>query len=60
MHYKSYSAEIHFSEEDNVFYGKVIGINDLISFEGSTVNELNNAFEEAIEDYLIHVNMLKK
>ncbi len=52
IQYKSYSAAIHFSAEDDVFYGKVIGLNDLVSFEGSTVKELKKAFKEAIEDYL--------
>lgn len=52
IQYKSYSAAIHFSAEDEVFYGKVIGLNDLVSFEGSTVKELKKAFKEAIEDYL--------
>jgi predicted HicB family RNase H-like nuclease len=43
---------VHFSAEDEVFYGKIIGINDLVSFEGTTVKELKIAFEEAVEDYL--------
>jgi predicted HicB family RNase H-like nuclease len=37
LHYKGYIGSIEFSEEDNVFYGKVIGIKPLISFEGDTV-----------------------
>ena len=43
---------MHFSAADEVFYGKILGINDLISFEGSSVKELKKAFKEAIEDYL--------
>jgi len=52
LEYKSYYASIHFSSEDEVFYGKIIGINDLVSFEGITVNELKAAFHEAVDDYL--------
>ena len=52
LQYKNYIASIHFSSTDEVFYGKVLGINDLISFEGASLKELKKAFEEAVEDYL--------
>lgn len=49
---KNYYASVQFSSEDEVFYGKVIGINDLIIFEGISIKELKTAFKEAVEDYL--------
>lgn len=52
LQYKNYYAEVHFSAEDEVFHGKIIGINDLVNFEGSTVKELKKAFHEAVDDYL--------
>ena len=52
LQYKGYYASIHFSGSDKVFYGKIIGINDLVSFEGSSVRELERAFKEAVNDYL--------
>lgn len=52
LKYKNYYAEVHFSAEDEVFYGKVLGINDLVSFEGASVKELKKGFKEAVEDYL--------
>ena len=52
LQYKSYYAEVHFSADDEIFYGKVIGINDLVNFEGTTVKELKKAFHEAVDDYL--------
>ncbi|KQN33374.1 DNA repair protein [Pedobacter sp. Leaf41] len=45
-------ASVHYNSEDEVFFGKVIGINDLITFEGSSVSELKNGFFEAVDDYL--------
>lgn len=51
MNYKDYIASIHYSTEDEVFYGKVLGIDDLISFEGVSVRELKKAFRESVEDY---------
>lgn len=52
LQYKGYYAEIHFSSEDEVFFGKLIGINDLINFEADSVKGLQNALIEAVEDYL--------
>jgi predicted HicB family RNase H-like nuclease len=52
LQYKNYLASIQFSANDDVFYGKILGINDLVSFEGTSVKELKKAFQEAVEDYL--------
>ncbi len=52
MTYKNFIGSVHFSTEDEVFYGKITGINDLISFEGSSVKELKTSFIEAVEDYI--------
>ncbi len=52
LQYKNYYASVHFSSVDEVFYGKILSINDLISFEGSSVKELKAAFEDAVEDYI--------
>jgi predicted HicB family RNase H-like nuclease len=52
LQYQNYYASVHFSAADEVFYGRILGINDLISFEGASVQELKAAFEEAVEDYL--------
>ena len=48
MEYKGYVGSIEFSEEDSLFYGKVIGIRALISYEGSTVTELTEDFHRAV------------
>jgi predicted HicB family RNase H-like nuclease len=50
--YKDYIGSVHFNADDELFYGKIEGIDDLVSFEGSTVAELKSAFEEAVEDYI--------
>ena len=58
--YKGYYAEIHFSGEDEVFFGKLIGINDLVNFEADSVKGLKKAFIEATEDYLKTCRQLGK
>lgn len=52
LQYKGYYASIHFSAEDDIFFGKVLGIDDLINFEGASVKELRKAFYEAVDDYI--------
>ena len=51
---------MQFSADDEVFHGKILGINDLVNFEGTTVKELRKAFAEAIEDCLETCEKLKK
>lgn len=60
LQYKDYIGAIHFSTNDEVFYGKILGINDLVSFEGQSVKELKKAFKEAVDDYLETCKQLKK
>lgn len=52
LEYKGYYTSVHFSAADDVFYGKLEGIDDLVDFEGTSVKELKDAFNEAVEDYL--------
>ena len=50
--YKGYIGSVQFSGEDNVFFGKVEGINDLVTFEGETVQELKDAFRYMVDEHI--------
>ena len=50
--YKEFIGTVHYSTKDSVFYGKIEGINDLVTFEGENVQDLKASFEEAVEDYI--------
>ena len=52
LKYKDFIGSVHFSSADEVFFGKIEGVNDLITFEGATVTNLKKAFREAVNDYL--------
>lgn len=52
MEYKGYVGSIEFSEEDCLFYGKVMGIRALLSYEGTNAQELLEDFHTAVDDYL--------
>mgnify|MGYP006293191171 FL=1 len=52
MEYKGYSAKVQFDEDANVFHGEVINLRDVVTFEGETVDELRQAFQDSVDDYL--------
>lgn len=52
IQYRGYIGSVEFSEEDGLFYGKVMGIRSLISYEGETAKELIHDFHGAVDDYL--------
>ena len=52
MEYRGYHAKIEYSAEDEVFTGRVLGVNDVLLFEGGTVRELTEMFHDSIDDYL--------
>ena len=53
LKYKGYIGSVAYSEPDKVFFGKLEGIDDLVNYEGESVQELTAAFKEAVDDYLI-------
>jgi predicted HicB family RNase H-like nuclease len=52
MEFKGYRGSVRYSAEDKVLHGRVLGIDDVVSFEGADVAGLERAFHEAVEDYL--------
>ncbi|MCD7981985.1 MAG: type II toxin-antitoxin system HicB family antitoxin [Clostridiales bacterium] len=53
MNYRGYVGSVEFSERDEVFYGKVMGIRALISYEGKDARELVEDFHTAVDDYFV-------
>ena len=52
MEYKGYIGSVEFSAEDRLFFGKVQGVQALISYEGQSADELIADFQSAVDDYL--------
>lgn len=50
--YKGYTATIVQYEGDQIFSGKIDGINDVVLFEGKTINEITSEYRETVDDYL--------
>lgn len=54
MEYKGYQAKIEYDAEDKIFVGHIAGIRSIVGFHGESVSELEEAFHEAVDDYLDH------
>jgi predicted HicB family RNase H-like nuclease len=52
MSYKGYTARVEFDDEAMIFHGEVIGIRDVVTFQGQTVKEIEKAFHDSVDDYL--------
>jgi predicted HicB family RNase H-like nuclease len=52
VEYKEFIGSVNYSDADECFFGKIEGINDLVTFEGSSVKELKKVFRQAVDDYL--------
>ena len=57
MRYKGYLGSVHYSDDDQIFYGKIEFIRSLVNYEGTDVTNLKAAFVEAVDDY---VDLCKK
>lgn len=53
MHYKGYKGVGLFDQEANCFHGEVIDINDVITFKATSIEELEQAFKDSIDAYLV-------
>lgn len=52
LNYKGYTGSIEISVEDDVLHGSVLDIKDVVTFEGTTIEEVKQAFQDSVDDYL--------
>ena len=52
LEYKGYKGRVEFDPEAKVFHGEVVETRDVITFQGTSVEELELAFRESVDDYL--------
>ncbi len=52
LKYKGYIGSVQFDADDRIFHGRVLGIEDIIGFEGASVDGLETDFQHSIDDYL--------
>ena len=52
MEYKGYIGKVEFDDTSEIFHGEVINTRDVITFQGTTVEEIKQAFRDSVDDYL--------
>jgi len=50
--YKNFIGSVHFAAEDEIFYGKIEGVDDLITFEADNVKGLKEAFRFVVDEHI--------
>lgn len=52
MKHKGYHGQVRYDEEAKLFHGEVVGLRDVITFQGTSVDELEQAFKDSVDEYL--------
>lgn len=52
MEYKNYVGHVTFDDDADFFHGEVINTRDVITFQGQSVKEIRQAFQESVDEYL--------
>lgn len=52
MKYKGFFGRVEYDDEAKIFHGEIVGLKDIITFQGKTVEELERSFQDSIEVYL--------
>lgn len=60
LKYKGYVGAVIFDDDARIFHGEVAGLRAVITFQGTTVDEIEQAFKDSIDDYLDWCKKRKK
>lgn len=52
MRYKGYIAQVTFDEQARIFHGEIVNLKSIITFQGTSVDELEQEIKNSVEDYL--------
>jgi predicted HicB family RNase H-like nuclease len=52
LEYKGFQGSVEFSLEAGVLHGKILLIDDLVTYEADNITDLNDAFIDSVDDYL--------
>ena len=52
MRYKGYIGQVELDAEAGLLHGGVVGIRDVVTFQGTTAEQVERAFRESVDDYL--------
>jgi predicted HicB family RNase H-like nuclease len=52
MEYKGFTGIVEYDSDAKIFHNDVVNTCDVITFQGTSVKEIEKAFAESIDDYL--------
>ena len=52
MEYKGYLGTVEYDSDAKIFHGDIINTRDVITFQGTTVKEIEKSFKDSIDDYI--------
>lgn len=52
LSYRNYNGTVEYSKEDECLFGKVVGIKSLLSYEGNSLQELEQDFHNVVDEYM--------
>lgn len=52
LKYKGYSGHVEYDDEAGIFHGEVLDLKDAVTFQGTSVDEVEQAFRDSIDDYV--------
>jgi predicted HicB family RNase H-like nuclease len=60
MKCKEYHGQVSYDEDAKIFHGEIVGLRDVITFQGTSVSELEQAFKDSVDEYLDFCKELEK
>lgn len=58
--YSGYDGSVEYDDRDKIFHGRVLGISDVIAYEGESITELEQDFRDAVDSYSMGLDELKE
>ena len=52
IEYKGYTGVFEFDPSIDAFHGRIVGLQDVVTFQGCSLDELRREMAESVEDYL--------
>jgi predicted HicB family RNase H-like nuclease len=53
LKYKGYTGHVEYNDEARILHGEVLDLKDVVTFQGKSVEEIERAFRDSIDDYLV-------
>lgn len=52
LEHRGYRGRVEYDDEARLFHGEVVGLRDVVTFQGRSVEEIEESFRDSVEDYL--------